>query len=318
MPDDQQTSRAGGLRAGLHRLSARAVSLLLRPGAINDPANFELWERAGYHITPVHMYQPVPDTRELQADYPDSSGAAGIDLRPAYQLELLRELAHFADETRAFPAERPDAGGFYLNNGAFEGTDPHVYHCMIRRFTPRRIIEIGSGFSTLVGAGATRAGATRRDPAASYTVIDPWPWVFDGGSLADVTLLRQKAEETELALFATLGADDILFIDSSHVIRTGGDVAYLFLEVLPRLAKGVIVHVHDIYLPFEYPRRVILEEHRFFTEQYLLQAYLAENAAAEVLFANNYMAKTQRDALAAAFPGALWPGGASFWFRKRA
>jgi hypothetical protein len=116
-----------------------------------------------------------------------------------------------------------------------------------------------------------------------------------------------------------LGADDILFIDSSHVLRIGSDVQYLFLEVLPRLAPGVLVHIHDIFMPAEYPREWVLTHGYFWTEQYLLQAFLTFNTSWEVIWAGSFMQLNHRESLACAFPQAVldaMPG--SFWIRRKA
>jgi hypothetical protein len=307
------SKRVQSSKKKIHRAAAGAVSHILRPGAVADPANFELWQEQGYHITPVHFYQPIPDTRELRKTYPSPTTAAGIDLRQEFQLQLLQEVfASFAAELNALPVQPSDAGGFYLDNDAFLGIDPHVYYSMIRCFKPATVVEVGSGFSTLLGAQAARRNRTTR-----YVCIDPWPREFVAGGVPDVEMVRQRVEETDIERFTQLRENDILFVDSSHVVRTGGDVNFMILEVLPRLAGGVVVHFHDIFLPFEYPQKWVLEDHRFWTEQYLLQAYLAENDRAEVLFAVNYMSKMCPEELKAVFPNALWHGGASFWFRKR-
>ena len=120
-----------------------------------------------------------------------------------------------------------------------------------------------------------------------------------------------------MEFFSQLESGDILFIDSSHTVKTGGDVNYFFLEVLPRLNPGVIVHVHDIFLPFEYRRDWVLDEFRFWTEQYLLQAFLTFNSEFEVLLANNYLLHYHKEHLKAAFPDLRrWMGG-SFWMRRK-
>ena len=134
-------------------------------------------------------------------------------------------------------------------------------------------------------------------------------------------------EDIDLEFFSQLHSGDVLFIDSSHTVKIGGDVNYLFLEVLPRLEPGVIVHIHDIFLPFEYRRDWVLDEFRFWTEQYLLQAFLTFNSEFEVLMANSYMAHGYLDDLKAAFPSlekvkATVPnsvrfGGGSFWMRRK-
>jgi len=123
---------------------------------------------------------------------------------------------------------------------------------MMRHYKPRRIIEAGSGASSLVIAAAARLNGNTPD----YTIIDPYPGEVVGRGLPGVTtLLRERVERVDRQLFSTLRDGDLLFIDTSHVVKTGGDVNYLFLHVLPLLNPGVVVHVHDIFLSYEYPRR---------------------------------------------------------------
>ncbi len=123
------------------------------------------------------------------------------------------------------------------------------------------------------------------------------------------SLIEKKVQDIDLEFFSQLGTDDILFIDSSHTVKIGGDVNYLFLEVLPRLKPGVIVHVHDIFLPFDYRRDWVVSELRFWTEQYLLQAFLSFNSEFEVLMGNSYLAYQYMEDLKAAFPNSPWWGG---------
>lgn len=295
-----------------HRIIAYAVSRLLRTGAVYDPVNFDLWQERGYHITPVHFYSPIPDTRELQTHITNCSTVPGIDLRVANQLMFLKEIfPRFAAEYNAFPWQSAERRQFALDNDAFGGIDSHVYYSMIRHFHPKKIIEVGSGFSTLVGAKASIMNGD-----TSYTSIDPWPREFIARGVPGVELLRKRVEEVDYAFFEQLKENDILFVDSSHVVRTGGDVSFLILEILPRLAKGVAIHFHDIYLPFEYPSEMIKDRHLFWTEQYLLHAYLVENCHARVLFASNYVAHEHPEIVKGAFPEAMWWGGGSFWIQK--
>lgn len=293
-------------------MAARLVAKVLRPGALLDPDNFRLWERRGFHVTPVHFHSPIPSASDLAGRTDRTSGCPGIDFRTDDQVRLLKEsFARFAPETDAFPIHPTRAGEFHLENGAFGGIDPHVYHCMIRHFRPGTVVEIGSGHTTVLGAQACRLSG-----AARYVCIDPWPRDGISGGLPGVEVVRRKVEEVDPEIFLRLRENDILFIDSSHVVRTAGDVCFLFLEVLPRLAPGVIVHVHDIFLPFDYPAGWILDQQRFWTEQYLLQAYLAENRRCEVLFACHYLCRTRGSEVRAAFTKATAFDGGSFWFRK--
>jgi hypothetical protein len=131
------------------------------------------------------------------------------------------------------------------------------------------------------------------------------------------SLIEKKVEDLDLDFFSQLGPGDILFIDSSHTVKIGGDVNYLFLEKLPRLKPGVIVHVHDIFIPFDYRRDWVMDEFRFWTEQYLLQAFLTFNSEFEVLIANSYLSHYHKEDLKTTFPNSPWWGGGSFWMRRR-
>src|SRR5439155_21723522 len=149
--------------------------------------------------------------------------------------------------------------------------------------------------------------------------IEPFPLdLLTKGFPGLRSLVQKKVEDVELEFFSQLQADDFLFIDSSHTVKIGGDVNYLFLEVLPRLNPGVIVHVHDILFPFDYRRSWVMEEFRFWSEQYLLQAFLAFNSEFEVIFCNSYLAYYHLEEFKATFPTSpWWDGGGSFWMRRK-
>lgn len=297
----------------MHKCIAKGVGLVLKPGATYDPDNFRSWEQRGVHITPVHFYSPIPDTRELARRGRRPPRASGIDLRQSEQLQfLVNVIAPYQEECRQLVDRVDGLPAFPADNPQFGGIDPFVYYAMIRHFAPREVVEVGSGFSTIVGARATHRGGG----AARYTCIDPWAPAFVKAGIPGVTLLPQRVEDVDIEWLLRLKRNDILFIDSSHVVKTGGDVAFLVLEVLPRLAPGVVVHFHDIYLPHDYPDELLLEQHMFWAEQYLLQAYLAENPRTEVLFSSHYMAAVAEEAVRRSVPHAMWVGGASFWFRK--
>jgi hypothetical protein len=202
---------------------------------------------------------------------------------------------------------------FYLSNGAFEGTDALVLYCMVRHFRPNLVLEVGSGFSSRLSAQAALHNGN-----TEVVCIEPYPdEVLKRGFPGLTSLVSKRAQEVEVSFFDRLAAGDILFIDSSHVVKTGGDVTYLFLEVVPRLRPGVMVHVHDIFLPQEFPRSWIRDLHLFWTEQYLLQAFLAYNSEFEVLFANAYMGMRHQEEMQRTFPKSPWWGGGSFWIRRR-
>ncbi len=280
------------------------------------PEFFRLWEEQGVHITPVHFYQPIPNTRTLPEKlWTEPSALAGLDMNEAVQLNLLRNcFPRFRDEYDQFPVSAPEGPEqFYFDNGRFGGTDALVAYCMVRHFKPKTIIEIGSGYSSLIsGAAAAKNGA----PA--LVCIEPYPLEFLTKGFPGLrSLVQKKVEDVAIEFFSQLQSGDILFIDSSHTVKIGGDVNYLFLEVLPRLNPGVIIHIHDILLPFDYRRDWVMDEFRFWTEQYLLQAFLSYNSEFEVLVANSYMAHYHLGEFKKTFPHSPWWGGGSFWMRRK-
>jgi predicted O-methyltransferase YrrM len=270
------------------------------------------WERHGFHVTPVHFYEPIPDTQSLpETLWSQPSELVGIDMSDAKQLDLLRnQFPKFRSEYENISAE-PAPGEVW----PFSRTDVLVAYCMVRHFQPRRIIEVGSGFSSVV-----LGQAAAKNKSSALICIDPFPHevVRDTNRIPALqSLIEKKVQDVDLEFFSQLASDDILFIDSSHTVKAGGDVNHLFLEILPRLKPGVIVHVHDIFFPFDYRRDWMLEEFRFWTEQYLLQAFLIFNPEFEVLIANSYLNHYYAPDLKAVFPNLRrWIGG-SFWMQRK-
>ena len=281
---------------------------------------FRWLEARGVHFTPNHYYYPIPDTSELAArpeQFAQPSAMIGIDLAVDRQLGYVNDIfPRFADEYNRLPmGKSPDlpAYAFYLNNGIFDGLDALVLYCMVRHFKPNRILEVGSGWSSRLSAHAALINGHTR-----LTCIEPYPdKQLRGGFPGLEGLIAKKVEEVGTAPFEELGENDILFIDTAHVVKSGGDVNFLFLEVLPRLKKGVIVHVHDIFLPYEYMQWWITERLLFWNEQYLLQAFLAFNDHFQVLQAVNFLRLQHLDALQKTFPRCPnFNSGQSFWMQK--
>jgi predicted O-methyltransferase YrrM len=191
---------------------------------------------------------------------------------------------------------------------------------MIRYFKPRRIYEIGSGYSTYLSAQAVRKNVEQdRSYQCELVAIEPYPnEILRGGFLGLCRLIAKQVQDVTLSEFEKLEENDILFIDSSHVLKIASDVQYEYLDILPRLNKGVIVHFHDIFLPKEYPKEWVLQLRIFWTEQYLLQAFLAFNESFEILWAGSYMHFKQAAKLESAFNSydrnKTLPG--SFWMRR--
>jgi len=283
---------------------------------------FLLLQKIGFNLTLNHYYQPIPDLTALKNDlWQKNSELPGIVLNDAKMLELLRQFREkFQSEYEKIPHEDPHIPGkFYLLNRDFGRVDAEILYCMIRRFQPRKIIEIGSGYSTLLTAQAVLENSARDKIDCNFTAIEPYPREMLIQGLPGLSgFIKSPVQEAPLSVFQELKENDILFIDSSHVLKTGSDVQYEFLEILPRLNKGVLIHIHDIFFPEEYPKSWLFEQLRFWNEQYLLQAFLAYNSAFEIVWAGNYMCLKYPDGLKQTFSSydqdVVRSG--SFWLRK--
>jgi Methyltransferase domain len=300
-------------------LAARAIAPLLRRLA-HDPKYFELWQSHGFHVGSVHYYQPIPDTRGLPLSlWNRISDLPGVDMREEQQKQLLSDIAaNFKHEYTAIPeGASTQEFHYYLGNLAFEAVDAEMLFGLIRLLKPRRLYEIGSGFSTLLTADALRRN--RVDGySCRFIAIEPYASAELEAKLPpDVELWRVPIQEVSLDEFESLCENDILFIDSSHVCKIGSDVQFEFLEILPRVRPGVVVHIHDIFMPVEYPKQWVLDEHLFWNEQYLLQTFLSFNTTFEVLWAGQWMHIKHPDLLMKAFPS--YKAGVSpvsFWLRR--
>jgi predicted O-methyltransferase YrrM len=240
--------------------------------------------------------------------------SSGLRLAPDHYHEFLDTVC--SSYRPNFPERPPEAASgneaFYLNNGWFESVDAEVLYSIIRRFKPAHIVEVGSGFSTRAMRRAILDGSLH----TRLTSIDPIPRV-DVASFADEEI-RTPVETLEVSrLVELLQSNDILFIDSSHLITTGGDVTFLCLEVIPALRPGVFVHFHDIFLPFEYPRAWVVDSRCRWNEQYLVQAFLHNNSEYEIVWPAHYMwTQYKGEVLKAIAYDPARSSPSSFWIRK--
>lgn len=292
---------------------ARHVLFLLR-------SHSELLDRWGYHVRPIHFYEPLPDFRQLLPAQLDRRRDTEAVVRSLVaQQELVRRLgATFAEELTALRQESGDVR-FDFQNDYFSGVDAALYYSLLRDLRPRRVIEIGCGFSTQIASRALQknAGEGHR---GTLTCIEPFPEARLTGARLEMELIERPVQEVALDQFRALESGDVLFIDSSHSVKFGSDVCRELLEILPVLAPGTWIHFHDIFFPFEYPREWLTERRLAFNEQYMLEAFLAYNEAFTVEAAVHWLWREHRGALSG-----IWPcgeadsdrhGGASFWIRK--
>lgn len=235
--------------------------------------------------------------------YALSPGMEGFDIAPLVDLAA----RHAADLARLMdPAE--NSTGYRPGNGYYDSPDAEALYLMVRQAAPRRVIEVGCGNSTRVTRQALRDSGTE----CTLTAIDPYP----RADIADVVDRFEQArlETVDPALFADLAAGDILFIDSSHQVRMSNDVAHLFCRIIPALAPGVVIHVHDVFLPYEYPNR-FFSDCPSWAEQYVLHALL-QGGGYDILWPGYYLQKERPDAVAA-LPFLSHGRAQSFWIRKR-
>jgi len=285
--------------------------------------SFPLWQKMGLHVVPNHFYEPVPDTRTLDDEvWQNQTEMVGVDMNVEKQIELL---SLFSDKYREEYGRFPDnptstASQYYLENNSFISVDAEILYCMVRHYRPERVLEVGSGFSTFIAAEAIRRNMDE-DPGYNcvFRAIDPYPNDTVRSGFAGFNgVIVEKVEDVPLTIFEELGENDILFIDSSHVLKIGSDVQYEYMELIPRIKPGVIVHIHDIFLPAEYPKEWVMNRHVFWNEQYLLQAFLAFNESYKVIWAASFMNLRHPDKLAKYFNSYqrndTRPG--SFWFKR--
>jgi predicted O-methyltransferase YrrM len=242
----------------------------------------------------------------------------GLDWNVGEQLDLLKQF-HFNDELVGLPLTQQGDLEYFYNNDAFKSGDAEFLYNMVRLFKPRRILEIGSGSSTLMAARGIHQNHSD-DPSytCEHVCIEPYEaqWLEKLG----VTTIREPVEQLDKSLFRRLEKNDILFIDSSHMIRPQGDVLFEYLEILPILQPGVLIHVHDIFTPKDYLEEWICQEVRFWNEQYLLEAFLSFNTEFKIIGALNFLKHRYPKELASCCPvlgdqiDMREPG--SFWMRR--
>lgn len=269
-----------------------------------------------------HFYSPVVDPDAIRARegevWDGRSEVLGIDFDQEGHRRLLGEVFPKWIADFDYPYESAEAmdsagrQGFFLGNDQFSNIDARTLFVFLREFKPRRVIEVGSGFSSLLMADVKRRFLS---PSTALQCIEPYPRSFLRDPSYGFELVESKVEHVPLQFFETLSAGDILFIDSSHVSKTGSDVNYLLFEVIPRLPVGVLVHIHDIFLPHDYPYEWVVTNNRSWNEQYVLQAYLMFNPKAQVIFGASYAHHVLPMEAQAALGDGVSTFGGSLWFR---
>lgn len=272
-------------------------------------------------VPPGHFYSPICDEAEAGAHLARVRAAApralaGIATDHAAMTQLWKALLPHLNSA-PFP-DRPAAGfRYHYDNPAYAWGDGSILHAMIRHLRPRRIIEVGSGWSSACSLDTVERFL---DTPCDLTFIDPHPELAIrtvGASRPDLAIIGRKVQDVELSTFDALESNDILFIDSTHVLKTGSDVSVELFDILPRLKPGVVVHIHDMFWPFEYPEVWAVKENRSWNELQAVRAFLYENRAWDILWFTDYMMHVDRSLIETTCPRILRNSGGALWLRRR-
>ncbi len=294
------------------------LRVVRRIGIENLRLNRVVFNRVGIFPIMDHYYEPLFNPKHLSQALEEKRSLPGVDFNQDGQMSLLRQFK-YNDELLAMPMDKEGENEFYFNNGWFGPGDAEYYYNLIRHLKPCKIIEIGSGYSTLMAQKAIEKN--KREQANYYcqhVCIEPFenPWLEE----LEVEVFREKVEDVDIVLFESLAENDVLAIDSSHMIRPQGDVLFEFLRILPVLQVGAYVHIHDIFTPRDYPRRWLIDQGKFWNEQYLLEAFLTLNNSYEIVGALNYLSKRYPEEFSEICPvfvaNGYKPEPGSFWMRR--
>jgi hypothetical protein len=271
-----------------------------------------------------HFYSPFPDLESLEANAAkiyggDVDEVPAVDLHISDQRALLAEIENFASSISfCSTAEEAHADGrrYWSENPAYGDTDARFLTAMLHHFRPRHLVELGCGYSSAVTLDARDRYL---DSSLELTFVDPYPDLVESfvtaSDRSNVSIHAVGTQDVDLDLIRQLGHNDVLFIDSTHVAKTGSDVNRIFFEILPALSPGVLIHFHDVFPRFEYPRDWVNEQ-RGWTEQYVLRAFLQYNTQFEIVLWPNLMWSLDAGALVERYPIMSTNAGGAFWMRK--
>lgn len=288
-------------------------------------AELAAWQRgaedAPQLFPPGHYHSPIPRLAEVRARAPELFDTGrrsfpAIDLREEQQLALLPVFGTYCAQ-QPWTDEPSPPRRYFFRNDFYSYADALSLYCWIRHARPLRLVEVGSGYSSCVSLDTNELFF---GDSIACTFVEPYPErlrsLLRPGDEARVRIVEKPLQDVEPEIFQELGADDILFVDSTHVSRIGSDVHTLLFEILPALRPGVYVHFHDVFYPFEYPD-VWVYQGRQWQEAYLLRAFLEFNDAFEIVFFNTMLWHLHRDALVRSMPLCVKNPGGSLWLRRR-
>jgi len=268
---------------------------------------------------PGHYASPIPDFDDIlqrsNEIFNKDIDVLGIDLNEKKQIQLLENIIPFIKEFPYLPA-KTDGYRYYYNNPMFKQMDGLILYSMLRYFKPNMVIEIGSGFSSAICLDVNNRYFNNN---IKLTFIEPFPdrlySLLNSSDSDSIEIIVNKVQNVSLEKYKSLQEGDIFFLDTSHILKTGSDISFWLFNILPRLKKGVIIHIHDIFYPFEYPQKWI-EEQKCYNEIYFVRSFLMNNDEFEILLFNSWVSCKHHEWLKANAPFCLGSEGSSFWLRK--
>ena len=291
----------------------RALDVLKR-------ADFRAIQESGYHFQANDFYSPLNDCSFLEANrdlWEPPFEPVEIRWDVDRQLEVAREVARFVGELGSIPDEAEDDRIFRWNNQFWNSADALVQYGLARSRRPARVVEIGCGWSSLLLARALARNEEEGAPRGEVDLIEPFPRREQLNGVPRHWRLHESIlQRAPLSIFDALGANDVLFFDGSHCAKVASDVTWFFFRVLPRLASGVLVHLHDVFFPFSYPEAWIFERGQTWNEQFVLQAFLMHNDRFRVEICNSYLHWKRPEELRALYRDVQPPWGCSIWLVK--
>lgn len=276
-------------------------------------------QQAGVHVSPANFYSSIPSIEDVEKSFEYREEALGRAPYATGGLFDREAMLGFVERIGAYAREfdppvagdRVNPSGFYWDNPAFSRSDAMAYYCILRELRPKRVVEVGAGFSTLIADQAIRANGH-----GEVVVVEPYPKEFLRGLASVSRIIEQPVQAMpESELVGLVNDSQVWFIDSTHTVKAGSDCLYLYLKIMPLITSDVVCHSHDIFMPYGMPEKWALELNIFWTEQYLLHAYLLDNPKAEVLFGSSYLHKAMPEAAGKFMCGRYPSGGGSLWYR---
>lgn len=296
-----------------------------RPASVSTisrqaPSQLQTHVSAPLFVPPGHFYSPIVDPSSLSLREDSIFGSTppvGIDVREGEQVMFAKSLPTLRASPQ-FPANADGPTRYHYKNGAFSYGDATILAAMMLKFRPKRIVEFGSGYSSALMLDVNESDCNNE---ISLTFVDPFPDTLNK-ILREEDRRRHRvmdvpAHGVPYSLAEELEPGDIYFMDTTHIVKTGSDVIHHFQKMLPRLSPGVIIHIHDIFYPFEYPRPWVMDMNLSWNELYYVQAFLTDNQNYEILFWNDFIAQHHISLMAEVAPTFCYDTGSSFWIRKK-